>query len=611
MSKEQLPPHKGANYQLDTPVVSRRGGVLRSTDFDDLYFDAQDGLAESRYVFIKGTRLPDKLRTASHLTIAETGFGTGLNFLAVLDLLSAFPHHQIDYISYESRPLSPKIIAASHTTFPSLASYSAALLDNLPPRWPGLHLRHFNNGQVRLHLHYGAAETLLAEGVFQADIWFLDGFAPAKNPQIWSPRVLGHIGRLTRSGGHLASFTAAGAVLGGLSTAGFSIQKQPGFGRKRDMIVGVKVGGASERTKPRTVGIIGGGIAGASVAAGLRHRGIDATILDAGPGLATAASGNRLALQAPRLTVDHNDASQLSASCLAFAAHCSDQAGATLADKVISLDWPNREAARQNKFRGQFWPDDLIRAVDVDTAAKYAGIPLPMAGVVHDFGRVIKPVRLCQHLAKSTPIIVEAKISGISRDDDGLMLMAEDGRRFSFGQIVVATGAGLPETLRQLGIAGVRVDITTGQVSKIPQQPALNALRAGLSFGGYLTPCYKGFHELGATFDRSGQALGDYDALCHNRDLLPPMLRDIFLHLDSCPGRTSQRASTPDRNPVMGQLFADMHVLGAVGARGFTMAPLLGEYLAAQIALMPNCLSQTTQATLDPFRFRLRSGLKA
>jgi len=609
MSNDQLLPHRGANYQLDAPIVSWRDGVLRADDFDDLYFDAQDGLAESQYVFIKGTQLPNKLRTSSHVTIAETGFGTGLNFLAVLDLLAAFPNHQIDYISYESRPLSPKIMVASHAAFPSLASYSAALLDNFPPRWLGLHLRHFNNGQVRLHLHYGAAEVSLAESAFQADMWFLDGFAPAKNPQIWSPTVLNNIGRLTRAGGHLASFTAASAVQCGLRAAGFSIRKQAGFGRKREMIIGVKAGSAAEPTKPRTVGIIGGGIAGASVAAGLRHRGIDAKILDAGPGLATAASGNRLALQTPRLTVDHNEASQLSSSCLAYAAHCSDQAGATLADKVVSLDWPDREATRQDKFRDQFWPNDLLRAFDFDSAAQDAGIPLMMAGVVHDFGRVIEPTRLCHHLAGSTPLIADAKISDITQDDQGLMLIAEDGRRFSFDQIVVATGAGLPETLRHLAIAGVRIDITTGQVSHIPQQPALDALRAGLSFGGYLTPCHNGFHELGATFDRSGQTIGDQDAFRHNRDLLPPTLRDVLLHLDSCSGRTSQRASTPDRNPVMGQLAAHIYVLGAVGARGFTMAPLLGEYLAAQIALTPNCLNQTIQAVLDPFRFRRRRGL--
>ena len=281
MSNDQLSPHKGANYRLEAPVVSWCGGVLRADDFDDLYFDAQDGLAESQHVFIKGTQLQDKLDTSSHLTIAETGFGTGLNFLAVLDLLTAFPHHQIDYISYESRPLSPKTMAASHAAFPSLASYSV-VLDNLPPL-AGLHLRHFNDGQVRLHLYYGEAEASLAESVFQADIWFLDGFAPAKNSQIWSPPVLNHIGRLTRAGGHLASFTAAGMVRRGLS-GWVQHQKQSGFGRKRDMIIGVKLVARIVK-KPRTVGIIGGGIAGASVAAGLRHRGIDTTILDAGPGL--------------------------------------------------------------------------------------------------------------------------------------------------------------------------------------------------------------------------------------------------------------------------------------------------------------------------------------
>ena len=122
----------------------------------------------------------------------------------------------------------------------------------------------------------------------------------------------------------------------------------------------------------------------------------------------------------------------------------------------------------------------------------------------------------------------------------------------------MATGAGLPKTLSQLAISGVRVDISTGQVSHIPQQPALDALKAGLSYGGYLTPCHNGFHELGATFDRNGQVVGDHDAFCHNRDLLPPSLKDI---------------------------------------------------LPAQIALMPNCLNQNIQAALDPFRFCLRRGL--
>ena len=313
MSNEQRLPHDGANYRLHEAVVSERDGVLRADDYDDVYFAARDGLAESHHVFIDGTNFAETLHRHKHLTIAETGFGSGLNFLAVLDVLQKFsdcqPDYQIDYISFDSRPLPADVIARTHAGFPSLAAHSTALLDNLPPRWPGVHLCHFNQGQMRLHLHYGEAEACLAQSRFCADIWFLDGFAPAKNPDMWSDAVLAHIGRLTRAGGRLASFTAARMVRDGLSAAGFAISKKPGFGDKRDMITGVKTGvkppiqtlPASPKKKPPKkivshVGIIGGGISGASVAAGLRHRRIAATILDAGPRLATAASGNRLAL---------------------------------------------------------------------------------------------------------------------------------------------------------------------------------------------------------------------------------------------------------------------------------------------------------------------------
>jgi tRNA 5-methylaminomethyl-2-thiouridine biosynthesis bifunctional protein len=630
MSIEQRLPHDGANYRLDEAVVSMRNGVLRADDFDDMYFAARDGLAESRHVFIDGTNFAETLHRHKHLTIAETGFGSGLNFLAVLDVLQKFPDYQpdyqIDYIAFESRPLPADVIARTHAGFPSLAAHSIALLDNLPPRWPGLHLCHFNQGQVRLHLRYGEAEDCLAQSRFCADIWFLDGFAPAKNPDMWSDAVLAHIGRLTRAGGRLASFTAARMVRDGLSAAGFAINKKPGFGDKRDMITGVKTGvkppiqtvpASPKRTAPEKkppekkphVGIIGGGISGASVAAGLRHRRIAATILDAGPRLATAASGNRLALLSPRLSVDHNAASQLSACCLAYAAKCSDQAAASIAGKVVSLDWPEREASRQDKFRRQYWPDDLLRAGDASAATVAAGMAMPTGGVVHDYGRVIDPARLCHYLAGDTPTIFDSEITQMSRRDSALILDIKDGRQYAFDVIVLATGASLPDILTLLSIDGVRIDVTSGQVSHIPEQPGLADLQAGLSFGGYLTPSHNGFHELGATFDRSG--CGDFDdaAFAHNRNLLPPALQRLFGHLDSAGGRISQRASAPDRNPVMGRLDDGIYLLGAVGARGFTLAPLLGEYLAAEIAAMPNCLSHHMQATLDPFRFRLRRGL--
>ena len=179
----------------------------------------------------------------------------------------------------------------------------------------------------------------------------------------------------------------------------------------------------------REIAIIGGGIAGASVAAGLVARGITPHIIDARDRLADGASGNRLALQSPRLSVDHNVASRMSADCLSFAAGCSDAALAVVADRVISLDWPDREAVRQAKFRTQFWPDDLMQFVDAKAASSLAGIDLSLGGVLHHWGRVIDPICLTNHLAKGAETHFGFSVVSMRRDDGKYHLVADDGRQ--------------------------------------------------------------------------------------------------------------------------------------------------------------------------------------
>ena len=170
----------------------------------------------------------------------------------------------------------------------------------------------------------------------------------------------------------------------------------------------------------------------------------------------------------------------------------------------------------------------------------------------------------------------------------------------------------MADMLAQSGISGIALDVTSGQVSHVPATHHSEALSAGLSFGGYLTPAENGMHELGATFDRSG-AMDLTDAATeHNLQLLPEALRAMFADVDQdmITGRVSQRASTPDRNPVMGRIGAGGHgvfVLGALGARGFTVAPLLGDMLAAEIMGRPVSLEPKTRQLLDPFRFRMRA----
>ena len=169
--------HHSADYRLASAPLSHRDGVLRADDFDDLYFSAEDGLGEARHVFLDGNDLAGRIAAAAQFTIAETGFGTGLNFLAVMALLESNapkqnqPGCQIDYISFESRPLPTVVMAQSHQAFPDLARHSDELIAALPPQWPGLHRRDFLQGRLRLHLIYGDANDAVAKANFAADAY--------------------------------------------------------------------------------------------------------------------------------------------------------------------------------------------------------------------------------------------------------------------------------------------------------------------------------------------------------------------------------------------------------------------------------------------------------
>ena len=605
--------HDGSDYCLVSPKISVRDGVVRAESYDDVYFSREGGLAETRHVFFAGNDLSLRMARNSYLCIAETGFGSGLNLLALMVEMSKFPNVHVDFLSVEAHPLHVEQMALMHDQFPELAVHAAALRKVMPPRWPGQHVVALLEGRLSLHLLYGAADKILPGSDFRADCWFLDGFSPAKNPDFWSPEILYHIGRLTAKNGTLASFTAALSVRQGLIEAGFTIEKRRGFGRKRDMIVGFKgsrVGakGMSQMSLAR-VGVIGGGIAGSSVAAGLSRRGAAVTILEAGSGLANGASGNRLALQSPRLAVDHTPISQLSTTCLAFAVALSDQAGASVASSVLALDWPLREAERHAKFRRQIWPDSLITDLTSEEATEQSGIEISLSAMCHKYGRVIRPESLIAFLASGSSIITNFAVCSCDRYDHGITVTASDGRQENFEAIVLANGADMPNLLMACDSRGVVIDVTAGQVSQIPATVYSKRLCTGLSFGGYITPAIDGQHELGATFDRTARMEVTPAANRHNLELLPPELRVFFSEIrpESIRGRTSRRASAPDRNPILGRLAQRVFVLGALGSRGFTFAPFLGDQLAASMLGHAVSLDMPTRHFLDPYRFRDRA----
>ena len=213
-------------------VAWRDGVIPVSTRFDDPYFSLNDGLAETRHVFLAGNQLPDRLRDGFH--VAELGFGTGLNLLAL-----AAPWRDmgapgvIRFTSFEAFPMAAEEMGRALTAFPALSDMAAVSV----AQW-GIGQRITLPG-VQAEIIIGDARQTLPRWQGQADAWFLDGFSPAKNPELWSADLMAEVARHTAPGGTFATYTAAGHVRRALAAAGFAVERAPGHAGKRHMSRGV------------------------------------------------------------------------------------------------------------------------------------------------------------------------------------------------------------------------------------------------------------------------------------------------------------------------------------------------------------------------------------
>ncbi|MAI62100.1 MAG: hypothetical protein CBB87_06360 [Micavibrio sp. TMED27] len=215
-------------------------GTPRSKEFDDVYFSVENGLAETRYVFLKGNDLPNAWSGRDRFVIAETGFGTGLNFLAAWKMFedTAEDGQELDFISVEKFPLDRQEIALYLQRWgDEFDGYLERMLEIYPALIPGFHRLNLND-HVRLTLIVDDVNYAFSHIDAKVDAWFLDGFKPSTNPDMWSETVFENMARLSNIGSSFATFTAAGAVRRGLKSVGFDVEKVPGFGSKRDMSVG-------------------------------------------------------------------------------------------------------------------------------------------------------------------------------------------------------------------------------------------------------------------------------------------------------------------------------------------------------------------------------------
>ena len=625
-------------------------GLLYSGSFGDFYHSRDDALGQARTVFLAGNSLPQRWQGRERFTIVETGFGAGLNFLATWAAWreDARRSTRLHFVSCELHPFTREDLALIHAAWPDLATLAAELRAQWPALAPGLHRLNLDDGRVTLTLHLGDAAEGLARIDARADALYLDGFAPAKNPALWSERIFHLLAGLAAPGATLATWSVAGEVREGLRRAGFATEKAPGFGTKWQMLRGRLAREAHARSTPqadsggRHALVIGAGIAGCTVAERLAERGWAVELIDRAPAPASGASGNLAGVLRPLPSLDDNRMSRLTRAGSLYAwrrIHQLQARGLALHADDCGVLHLGRDTAQEVKMRAVVerlaLPTDHLRFVGVDEAAELAGCAVANGGWWFAGSGWVQPPSLCAASLEAAGGRVRRHfgqtVARLGYDGGAWHAHAPDGSTIASAPVaILAPGTGIAGFEQ----ASLPVVSARGQVTHLASA-AGSAPRVVMCRGGYVSPAVDGLRCAGATF-----AVDDPDPDLRPEDhaenlqrlaaMLPGFVAAVGADLDPARlgGRVGFRPASPDRLPMIGALplpapaaLADatparrldelarhpgLYALSGYGARGLVWSALAAELLASELEGDPAPLERDLLDAIDPARFVLR-----
>lgn len=564
-------------------------GLPVSRAYGDVYFSADGGLEETRHIFLAGNHLEKRLAESPVFTVGETGFGSGLNFLALWQLWEkvAPPDARLHFFSAEKHPLRVEDMARIHALFPEIEPYGKELREALPPLVPGFHRLHLACGRIFLTLLYGDAREMLAEQDCAANAWFLDGFAPRLNPDLWAGDLAKEIQRLSAPGATLATFSTATSTLQALGDSGFTLEKKPGFGRKKNMLTGSLPGLRATVTMPTSITIAGAGLAGAATARALALRGIVVEVREKENHIAAGSSANPSSILFPKPSVGWQPATAFYFAAYGFTRHLLQQVRGVPHDLcgMLLFPKPGEELDRQARIMASMLPEaSLFRTADTAEASDIAGIPVPAA--LHFPGSGWVDMGAFTRALLAHPLITVKTGAAYEGDEPVIFCNAHHAAK-SYPAL-----AGFLHTIR-------------GQISCVASRPPLSALNTVLSYGGYLTPAINGLHHLGATYDRS-RTDSIVDAESHDANLakLATFLPQADLPAPEY-GWAALRCFSRDRMPVIGLSSKNDSILGfniAHGSRGLLTCTVGGEHMASLLQKEPLPLPRSLQRLVLPTR---------
>ncbi|TFY93180.1 bifunctional tRNA (5-methylaminomethyl-2-thiouridine)(34)-methyltransferase MnmD/FAD-dependent 5-carboxymethylaminomethyl-2-thiouridine(34) oxidoreductase MnmC [Pseudomonas nabeulensis] len=636
-------------------------GRPHSRVFDDVYFSDKSGLEETRYVFLEQNRLQERfaaLPVGGRLVIGETGFGTGLNFLCAWQLFEqhAVPGARLHFVSVEKYPLSHADLQRALSLWPELQPFAEQLLAQYIAIHPGFQRLVLDNGRVTLTLLIGDALEQLPQLDAQVDAWFLDGFAPAKNPDMWTAELFAKLARLAAPGSTISTFTSTGWVRRLINAAGFKMKRTPGIGHKWEILRGEFIGWPEDAAPPPAVKpwfarpapvtgerkalVIGGGLAGCATAASLAARGWQVSLLERHNALAQEASGNPQGVLYLKLSAHGTALSQMIVAGFGHTRRLLEHLHRGVDWEgcgVLQLAFDAKEGQRQAQLAEAFAPD-LLHLLDRDQAQARAGIALDHGGLFFPEGGWVHPPALCEWQADQPGVTVLPHHDVLDlRQADGQWQAWDGERLLASAPVVVLAGAAEVQRFTELPLKRIR-----GQITRLPQTAASVALATVVCAEGYVAPPRLGEHTLGASFDFKSDDLTPTAAdHAGNLAMLSDISQDLAQRLGASTlepatlqGRAAFRCTSPDYLPIVGPLadavaFADayavlrkdarhapdtpcpwldgLYVNSGHGSRGLITAPLSAELLTAWLDNEPLPLPRSVAEACHPNRFAVRA----
>lgn len=638
-------------------------GVPCSKQYDDPYFSLHNACEQSRYVFIQGNQLAQRWsQDCQHFqpfTIAELGFGFGVNFIiSCQEWLKHRTQRHLHYISFEKHPVRKQDLGTFHEKLNLLPELSLELIEYYPIGVEGSHRIHFTHQNITLTLIYGDALKYLQRSNFQAHAWYLDGFSPNKNPQLWNKEIANQVFRLTLCGGTFATYSAASFVSHNFSSAGFMVEKQTGYNSKREMLIGTKNQSIKQEllahkyknwlnTKPQEYNnksaiIVGAGMAGCLLSAALAKRGWKITLIDKNTSLASEGSGNPNAILMPRLSIDHDIQSQLTLQGFLYSIYYFTQLSKTTEfgwQQSGAIQLPRDDAQwkrMQTIFNNHCLPEELAIPVSQQQASHLAQCKLAKQGWHIPLAAYLTPSLLCDAVVKlyqsNITFISDTNIHNIEKQNN--QWVASDQHNHShYAEVVILANALSIDQYPQSHWCSLNPK--RGQITYIPEAECNISLTKIICSDAYITPEIDSHLIVGATFVSDDQQT-DIRQHEHEENLLKlsSMISSFeFNNQTQFKGRAAIRAVSDDRLPVVGPVsiendfYADykhaalgatnqlyptsaihrgLYVASGFGSRGLAWIPVCTEALACIINKEPSPIDNNLLQAIHPNRLLMK-----